>query len=153
MVGLKSIDAFAEKIHKERRFADLLFAPISNQISINGNYIQVPLMEVQSNAIQLFFEGDYHLNGNSNFWISLPLNNLKKPQLNTIPPKTGYALAGNKVFLEIQSNVGEAPKLKFRTSKRKFYRKRRMLKQFRMDKREDRQIRKAAKRAGKERAY
>ena len=148
--GFKAIDTFAEKIHKERRFADIRFASLNNTIAIRGSTIDIPLMEIQSNAIHLFIEGAYDLNGgNSNLWISVPLNNLKKPDLSIIPEKTGYVLAGKKVYLEFKVDPNTGNGIKFRTSKKKFYKERGILKQYKIDKRQYRQLRKVAKRQSK----
>jgi len=143
--GLEAMDAFASKIHKKRRFADLMFAPISNTLTLKGNTFKIPLMEVQANAIQLFLEGHYSIDDSSNIWVSIPLHNIKKPDLDTIPYKTGYALAGNKVYLEIKTSPEGEDELKFRTSKKKFYEERDMLSQFKIDKRNYRKLRKALK--------
>ncbi len=139
--GLKALDAFATKIHKKRRFADLSLAPITNTITIKGNTLSIPLTEIQSNAIQLFLEGEYRVNDSSNIWISIPLHNLKKPNLDEVPERTGYALAGDKVYVEISTSDDEKSRVKFRTSKRKFYEKRGILPRFKQDKRLIRRLR------------
>ena len=148
VVGLGVIDSLAEKIHHERRFADLRFAPLTSTIVVDGHQIDLPLMEIQSNALQLFAEGRYQQNQSSEFWISIPLSNLKKPKLDSIPDKTGYALAGKKVFLAITQDEEGKPMLKFRTSKRRLYRAFDMLRQYRIDQKRYRKIRKEAKKGG-----
>ena len=148
VVGLGIIDSLAEKIHHERRFADLRFAPLQSTILVKGHQIDLPMMEIQSNALQLFAEGRYQQNQSSEFWISIPLSNLKKPKLDSIPDKTGYALAGKKVFLAITQDGEGKPILKFRTSKRRLYRSFDMLSQYRLDQKRYRKIRKEAKKSG-----
>ena len=144
--GFQAIEDFAKKINMKRRFADIRFAPLSNTITIRNSEMKIPLMEIQSNAIQLFIEGIFRLNGgNGNIWISLPLKNLKKPNLNKIPEKTGYALTGDKVYLEINIDSINESTIKFRLGKKKFYKDRGILKQFKLDKKQYRLLRKNAK--------
>ena len=146
--GLPPLDTIAAKFRMEKRLEEILFAPISNQIYINGEEITVPLMEVQSNAFHLFVEGVYSYRDQTNIWISFPLDNLRRPpDLSIIPEKSGYWVTGRKVYMEVQTDDVGANKFKFRLSKRKFYKQRNILKQYRKDKRRNRKARRAWKKA------
>jgi len=144
--GLQALDTLAGKILMKQRLEELKFAPISGTIIFDGDSIKIPVMEIQSNAIHFFLEGDIILQDSSNVWISIPLHNLMKTDLETIPPKTGYALAGNKVYVEIESGVKGENQFKFRTSKKKYYEERGILPQFKVDKRRYRKLRKVLRR-------
>jgi len=132
--GFAPLDSIAMKIKRAERFGNLKFAPISNQVRITGNELEFPIMEVQSNAINLFAEGTFSFEDKTNIWISVPINNIKSRDLELVPEKTGYADANKKVFVEVETNAEGVNKFKFHLSKRKFYKDRGILDQFKEDK-------------------
>ena len=138
--GLAAIDTIAAKLKKRKRFSTISFAPISNRITINGTEILIPLMEVQSNALNLFIEGRVHPPDNTNIWISVPLKNLRKPKKNVPIEKQGYHSTKNKVYLEFAPDKEGKYKMKLRLKKKKFYQKRGIPEQFKKDKREGKKI-------------
>ncbi len=144
--GLQALDALAGKILMKQRLEELKFAPISGIITFDGDSIRIPLIEIQSNAIHFFLEGEVILEDSSNVWVSVPLHNLITTDLEVISPKTGYALAGNKVYVEIKSRAKGENQLKFRTSKKKYYQQRGIFPQFKADKKRYRKLRRVWKR-------
>lgn len=147
--GFSPLDSIAAKIRMRKRFKELKFAPIANKISILGNELDIPLMEIQSNAIHLFIEGNLSYDDKTNLWISVPLSNLKKPNLDTIPPKLGYAIPKRKVHVEVTSDENGANQFKFRPTKRRFYKDRGILDQYRKNKQGYRRIRQSTKKLKK----
>jgi hypothetical protein len=148
--GMPTLDTIASKVLMKKRFADLRFAPIENQITIDGQNIEIPLMEIQSNAINLFLEGILSYGDQTNIWITIPLNNLKKADRSIIPPKRGYAATKSKIYIEVTSDEAGNNKFKLRTSKRKFYKSRGIISQYRKDKRKYKKIRKDLKRSSRD---
>ncbi len=140
--GLSFIDRIAEKVRKRKRFRQVLFAPITNSLSLKGKRILIPQMEIQSNAIDMFVEGEVDPPNDTNVWLSIPLDNLKKRDGNLIPDKRGYAASKNKIYLEITSTG----KMKLHLSKRKFYEQRGMAGAFEAFRRKNRHIRKENRR-------
>ena len=139
---LHTIDTVAIRIGKEKRFDVLRFAPIESHIQVRGQRIEVEETEIQSNALHAFVEGTIDKNSKENLWISIPIRNLKKPDLETIPEKTGYAGSGRKVFLQWVSSTDEKDgKMKIRLRKKKFFQERDSGKAFRMYKKENRKER------------
>ena len=149
--GFEPLDLLAKKIKMKKRFEKIRFAPITNLLTIKGNDIQIPEMEIQSNAINMFIEGTLsyaadgngkHNSNNTNLWVSIPLDNLKSSDRSIIPKKRGYAATRRKVYLELKANKKGKNKFKLRTSKRKFYKHRGILNQYREDKKKYRKMRK-----------
>ncbi len=147
--GLAIIDSIANKVIFKKRYKDIMFAPLTAQIIIRGEHLEIPLMEVQSNALNLFVEGDVKPDDLTNVWITIPMENLEKKDLTVIPEKRGYAMVRDKVFLEATTLQGQL-KMKFHFSKRKFYERRGTLHLFKEDKQRNREIRKQWKKKERE---
>jgi len=143
--GVQLMEDLGERFKREEQFYHILFAPLANTITIKESRIDLPRMEVQSTAGNVFVEGHVDNEEGSNLWITIPLSNLKKKDLLQPPSPQGYAAAKWKVFLEFYSDDAEPMDQKLRISKRKFYKKRDMLKQLKIDRRKWRKWRKAQK--------
>lgn len=144
--GMAPLDSLTRKIRKEKRFAKLRFASIENRITIDGEQIEIPLMEIQSNAINLFLEGTLSYGNHTNIWVSIPLDNLKKADRSIVPKKRGYAASKKKLYFEVTSDEAGHNKFKIRWFKRKFYKSRGIMSKYRKDKRKYRKKRKELKR-------
>ena len=140
--GFEPLNRIGARLKMKRRFEDIRFAPIVNQIHIYGNNMGFSQMEIQSNTLHLFVEGIFSFGMDTNLWISVPLHNLKKKKLSIIPPKKGYAAYRRKLFLEGTSDETGVVRFKFYPTKRKFYKDRGFLHEYRSDKKRDRAIRK-----------
>ncbi len=149
VIGFEPLDAIAARLRMEKRFQELRFAPIIGEITIQGQEINFPQLEIQSNAIHLFMEGTLSYGDLTNIWVSIPLNNLKRTNRYIIPDKTGYAASKRKVHIEVTSDEAGDNQFKFRLSKRKFYKSRDILEQYKIDKKRDRAIRKALRKSKK----
>ena len=143
--GFQPLHAIGKKLKMKNRFDDIIFAPIESKIQINGNNMRFPLTEIQSNAVHLFLEGIFSFGMDTNLWISLPLDNLRKRDLAVIPEKKGYATSKRKFHLESRSDKKGAIKFKFFFTKRRFYKQRGLLDKYKSDRKRDRAIRKAAR--------
>ena len=143
VIGFEPLDAIATRLRMEKRFQELRFAPIIGEITIKGQEIEFPQLEIQSNAIHLFMEGTLSYGDLTDIWVSIPLNNLKRTNRYIIPEKTGYAASKRKVYIEVTSDEAGDNQFKFRLFKRRFYKNRGILEQYRIDKKRDRAIRKA----------
>ena len=146
IAGFPALDTVATKMRMKRRFDKLQFATLSNQLSINGNEIDIPLMEIQSNALSLFAEGKLSYGYNTNIWFSFPTSNLRLRDYDTIPAMEGYAKAGKKLFIEVTSDDTGANRYKFRLRKKWFYKTRGIPEQFRQDRKKWRKERRELKR-------
>lgn len=143
VTDLRTINTISQRFRKQKRFKDLHFAPIQSQLKLKGHRLEIKQTEIKSNAIHAFVEGTLDKHSPENLWISLPIYNIKKPDLEATPHKTGYAPAGKKVYLEwITSQDKHDGKIKLHLSKKKFFKERLKIKQFRVYKRVNRRERK-----------
>ncbi|MCF8246813.1 MAG: AsmA-like C-terminal region-containing protein [Saprospiraceae bacterium] len=143
--GFSPLDELAAKIRMKKRFEQLSFAPLENQLTIKGKDVQIPLMEIQSNAINMFIEGTYSYGDNTNIWVSIPLDNLKTPDSSVIPSNRGYAASKRKIYVEVTTDAKGSNKFKFHFRKKQFYKQRGIKKQYRADLKMYRKIRKEQK--------
>ena len=143
IAGLEPIEKIADKLFLSRFFKDIRFAPILDTLTMSGTRIDVPLMEIQSNSIELFAEGHLDNVDGTNLWLSIPLANLKNLNLDKdVPEKMGYAATKNKIYIEIFTDSNGDITSKLRLRKRKYYKQRDILDQFKEDKKYYKEIRK-----------
>jgi hypothetical protein len=112
--------SIGRKIRQEQRFDNVRFADIQNKLHYKNDTLHIPLMEIQSNAFDLFVEGYYHP-AHPNIWMSIPILNLKERDLSVVPEKEGYAKRKLKFHLQYALDKKKRKKLKLRLSKKKFY--------------------------------
>ena len=140
--GIDVIDQIAKKLFISRRLHKLKFAPLTNEITVTGSRIDIPQMEIQSTGFDLFMEGHIDQKNHTNVWLTIPLDNLKRIPTKIIPSKRGYANSARNIYVELSAEMGEKTRSKFRLSRRKFYKQRGILDQYKIDKKRDRMIRK-----------
>ena len=128
--GLSPIDSLAAKLRLRKRLDSLAFAPISNRIELHGDSVFVPLMEIQSNAFNVFVEGDYTLDGKTDMWVSVPLYNLKRPERGVLPEKRGWNDSRLKLHVDLVTGE-EGLGTKLRLRKRKYYKRTGRLEEWR----------------------
>lgn len=110
---------------KADRFKNLRFRPIAQTFQIRDGEIIIPRTQIQSSAIQVFFEGRLKLNEYTNIWLSVPWKNLKSNDGLNLPEKTTFEDAGSKFYLQFiqDQNSKRAKKqklkVKFRLGNRK----------------------------------
>lgn len=148
--GIDVIDKVAAKLFAKQLLEDIKFAPLTNTITVTGSQIEIPQMEIQSTGIDLFVEGYVDNKKETNVWLSVPLDNIKRKPTDDIPAKRGYAATKRKVYLEITSNSEQEIQTKFRLRKKKFYKQRGITDQFREDKKRYKIIRKNRKKKQQE---
>ncbi len=143
--GFSILDSIAKKYRREERFEYLRFAPIASQVTIRGSTINVPVVEIQSNAFHMFVEGTLGFNNNGNLWFSIPVNNIWRPNLSLIPEKRGYAIPRRKVYVEMYTDENGENKFDLHFRKKKFYEDRGILEQYKIDKKKFRKLRRKLK--------
>jgi hypothetical protein len=143
--GMATLDSLAHKLRMKKRFAEVRFAPIENRFIINGKDIQIPILEIQSNAINLFIDGTLSYSDKTNLWIAIPLDNFKKTDRSIVPKKRSFAAVKSMVYVEVTSNEAGDNKYKFRLSRKKYYKKRGIPSRYRADKKEFKRKRKEFK--------
>ena len=119
--GIPSLDKLAAKFKVRKRLDVLKFAPIDVQLTFDGNRVYLPLTEVQSNALTAFVEGDLRVDSVSTIYLSIPLDNLGRRDLSTVPKREGFGGTRLKIHLELKAAPGQKPTTKIRFSKKDFY--------------------------------
>ena len=79
VAGFEPMIKAGSMIFKKERLEDIRFQSIKNTLFISGNTVEIPLMEIQSSAFELFVAGRLGFEDvPTNIWIGFPLANLKK---------------------------------------------------------------------------
>jgi len=143
--GIKEITKIAKKLKVRRFFHQLEFAPISNQVTVDGSKINIPQMEIQSTDLNLFVEGYVNDAKHTSIWLSIPIDNILRLGQETVPEKRGYAATKRKIFVEIFTRKNGKLRTKVRLRKKKFYKQGGNLEQYKLDKKAHRAIRKKVK--------
>ncbi|GLR17299.1 hypothetical protein GCM10007940_19140 [Portibacter lacus] len=145
--GIDIIDDITKKLRISRYFQKIRFAAIANSVTLDGTYIDVPLMEIQSNIGNFFIEGFIDKNNKTNLWLSIPYNNLLHFRKDLDPKKKGYAETRAKLYLEIYALKNGKIETKFHLSKKKFYEQRNKLNEWKIDKKVNQAIRSRLKKS------
>ena len=145
--GFDPIIKVGNLIFKKKRFEDIRFGSIENILYVANNTVEIPLMQIQSTALDFFVDG--HLGYQevpTNLWTGIPLTNFKSRDLVDIPNKTGYIESGKKVYIEAKSGKNNKIKYKLHFSERKYFKERELLSEYRIMVKEDRLLRRKYKR-------
>ncbi|MEM9259377.1 MAG: AsmA-like C-terminal region-containing protein [Bacteroidota bacterium] len=126
-----ALEAIGRKALMKRRFRSLRLPPLAMELTLDTGRISFPRTEIQSTALQLFVEGHYDLPNRPDLLLSIPLRNIGRGVLAVPPDTTGYAHSGWKVYLASGKDKAGNHKLKFRLGKRKYFRDRDRLEEFR----------------------
>jgi len=127
------------KLFKKPRIRDIYFAPIKNTIFLKGNNIEIPQMQILSTAFDIYIGGDYHYKELSNVWIDIPLTNITADNDSLdLLEKRNYKETGKKIHVEGFVNKRGKTKFKIRLNRKRFYKKRGVLKQYKIDRKENR---------------
>jgi hypothetical protein len=97
-------------LFRKERFEKLQFQPIVLTLEIIEGEIVIPRTEIQSSGLQFFLEGRVKLEDFVNVWISVPWNNLKQNDGQTLPAKTTYEFAGAKLFVQLVQDLDHPKK-------------------------------------------
>jgi len=108
-------------VFKNRNLEQVKFAPIRNDLVLNGQEIEIRQMEIESNVMTLFVEGIYSFGNKTDLSIAIPLSNLSRRdstyQLNPNDPKKKK---GSRIYLRAVDEKGQVNiKLAFRKKKSK----------------------------------
>lgn len=137
--GFEPLIESAGKIFKKERLEDIRFMPIKNSMTLSDKLLDIPLMEIQSSAFELFVAGQLGFgDALTNLWIGFPLNNLKSRDVRNVPDKKGYIASGKKVYVEAKSDEKKGMKYILHLTPKKFYQERDMKGNYRSDIREER---------------
>ena len=90
---------------KNRDFETVSFDDLNMEFELKGNNLDISRMEIASNLINLFVEGQYGFGKETDFSVQIPLSNLKKRDKNYEPENIGLdEKTGASVFLHIYNN-------------------------------------------------
>ncbi len=135
-----------KKTRMQKRFERLHFAPLEGIVLLDSGRVVVPRTEIQSTALQLFIEGNFTPENGANMLISIPLRNIGRGVLERAPDPTGYALAGWKVYLVQETGKDGETKTKFRLGRRRYFKERGRLEEWRQRREAYREERRKARR-------
>jgi virulence-associated protein VapD len=145
--GFDPIIKVGNILFKKKRFKDIRFGPIENTIYISNNTVEMPIMQIQSTAIDFYMSG--HLGYGevpTNLWTAIPLSNFKRRDITTIPDKKEYALAGKKAYIEAKTGKKNKVKYKLHLSDKKYFKERESLSEYNKMLKENRLLRRKYKR-------
>jgi hypothetical protein len=130
--GFEPIIKVGNILFKKKRFENIRFGPIKNTIYIANNRIDIPLIQIQSTALDFFTSG-YLGYGEvlTSLWTAIPRYNFKKRDYNSIPTKIGYAESGKKFFVEAKTGKNNKVKYKLHLSEKKYFKERESLSTYR----------------------
>ena len=113
-----SLDNFAplanvgKKIFRNRDFNHVAFADIKDTIALHDNTFYFHKMEISSSVMRLFMQGRFSFAGACDLAIQVPLNNLKRQDINYEPENIGVdGKAGASIFLHVTGDKNSKVKI------------------------------------------
>jgi hypothetical protein len=140
---------FGRKAKMKKRFETLRFGPLTVDLELVDNGVIIPLTEVQSTALQFFVQGQIDSINGPDLLISIPLKNIGRGLLAEPPAMTGFERAGRKVYLVVEKDEAGILKTRFRLGRRKYYKQRNRLEEFKLLKRTEQEERRRWKKSRK----
>lgn len=135
-----------QRLMMAKRFDTLRFAPLIGEMVIDSGWVTIPQTEVQSTALQLFVEGQFDTLTGPDLLVAVPLRNIGRGVMSVAPAPTGYALAGWKVYVVVQTGKDGKTETKFRLGRRRYFKERGRLPELRDRRRAEREARKIKRR-------
>ena len=142
-----ALERIGKKTRMRERLRHLRFAPLTGEVIVDSGRVEVPRMEVQSTGFQVFLEGEINPETGPDLLISLPLRNIGRGNMDAPPAPTGYARSGWKVYLVQEAGKDGETKTRFRLGRRRYFRDRGRLDEWRERRAAYREERRAARRA------
>lgn len=106
LINYTPVLAIQDYALKNRDLNNIEFAEIKNNLTVNGNQVVIPRMEIASTAMRLYVEGVYGVMHASptDISIQVPLSNLNSKSLDKKPGNKGVdAKVGPSVYLRAKS--------------------------------------------------
>ncbi len=139
------LQEIGRKLKMRKRFERVKMTPLLVNMNFDSGQVWLPETEIQSTPLQLFVEGRYDTLGGADLLISIPLRNIGRGVLTEVPPLTGYAQAGRKVYLVVENDENGELKVRFRLGRKRYFRDRGRLEELKSIKVAERALRKAAR--------
>lgn len=143
--GFKPLEKVANKIFRKKRFEDIKFAPIIDTLYIANKTIEIPRLQIQSTAIDLFVEGHLSYDHKTNIWVTIPLSNLKHRDVNEIPDLQEFENTGKKIYVEVKEKPDGELEYKLHLNDKKLYEEKGIMGQYKEDHKNERKSRRAYK--------
>ncbi|MEM6773048.1 MAG: hypothetical protein AAF597_20900, partial [Bacteroidota bacterium] len=143
---LPILDELGRKLHMRKRFREVSLGPLAIDLYVDEGRLVLPRTEVQSTTLHFFVEGVLDTITGPDLLIALPLKNIGRGVKALPPAKTGFALAGKKVYIVLEQDEQGAIQTKFRLGRRKYFRQRGRLADLKQLKQQERAERRLARR-------
>ena len=99
LIQFRPLIKMGKIIFRRKRLEQVHFAPLKNNLSINGNAIQIPPMMIRSDLINMQIGGVFNLDKGTDVDIEIPLFNNDKADLSDNNEEKGKS-AGYKVYVK-----------------------------------------------------
>ncbi|MDO1445942.1 AsmA-like C-terminal region-containing protein [Rhodocytophaga aerolata] len=109
LIDFEPLTKIGKIVFKQRDFTNIEFADIRNNFELQGQDLHISRMEIASSVLNLFVEGIFSFNKETDMVIQLPLSNLSlKEEKDLVPEKIGVNQdAGASVYLRARAATGQ----------------------------------------------
>lgn len=109
LIDFEPLTKIGKIVFKQRDFTDIEFADIRNNFELQGQDLRISRMEIASSVLNLFVEGLFSFDKETDMIIQLPLSNLSlQENKEIIPEKMGVNQeAGASVYLRARAANGQ----------------------------------------------
>ena len=104
----------------KRDLSNITFDELKNKLTIRGDHIEIPRMEIASSAITMYVEGVYGLKNNTDLSMQIPWSNLRQVDSTYKPANKGVdAKVGPSIWLRAVSDETGKVKIKLQLFKKR----------------------------------
>jgi hypothetical protein len=109
LIDFEPLSKVGKVVFKQRDFTNIEFADIRNSFELKGQDLYISRMQIASSVLNLFIEGIFSFNKETDLVIQLPLSNLSlKEDKEIIPETMGVNQdAGTSVYLRAKASTGQ----------------------------------------------
>ena len=116
LVNFEPMERIGSFAFKNRDFSNITLKSLSNRLTLNGNQVTIPPMQIRSSVLNIFMEGVYGFTTGTNIAMQIPLRNPKKDDF-VFDEEEKRQRAKKGIVINLHATDGEDGKVKFRLGK------------------------------------
>ena len=116
IVDFEPMERIGNFAFKNRDFSNITLKSLSNRLTLTGNQVTIPPMQIRSSVLNKFLEGVYGFSAGTNIAMQIPLRNPKKDEF-VFDEEEKKQRAKKGIVINLRATDGDDGKVKFKLGK------------------------------------